>query len=191
LKKYRPKSVAAPYRETALFAKTSELGHDMPRQLVVIEHAANSKKDGTQVLGNSCHLSHTLDSNFLGSSVRRRDQDLNPNICSNRWAFAAQYQGAVQGDVGGEAPSGVLNPVVPMEDNGQPQLVSHSCSALEDWTWGHGRAQSKQVPKAPQDGERWEINEPTEVPQQRRFLYKWGEEAGSSSVFQRNRPAGK
>jgi hypothetical protein len=57
-----------------------------------------------------------------------------------------------------------------MEDNGQPQFVSHGRSALKDWTWGHGRGQNRQVPTAPQDGERWEINESTELPEERRFL---------------------
>jgi len=167
---------------------TYELGRNVPRQLVVIEHAANSKKDGTQVLGDPCHLSHTLDSNFLGSSVGRWNQDLNPNICANGWAFAAQNQGAVQRDVGGESPFGVLNSVVPMEDNGQPQLVSHGCSALEDWTWGHGRRQNKQDPTAPQDGERWKIGESREWWSGADFSTKDWTEAGSASRLQRRQP---
>jgi hypothetical protein len=64
----------------------------------------------------------------------------------------------------------VLHPVVPMEDNGQPQFVSHSSSALEDRTWGHGRRQNRQVPTPPQDGECWKINESREVVERRRFL---------------------
>jgi hypothetical protein len=142
----------------------------MARQVVVVEHAANPKKDGTQVVSYSGHFPHTLDSDFLGSLVRRRDQNLNSNIYANRGAPAAQNQRAVQGNIGGEAPFGVLHPVVPMEDNGQPQFVPHGSSPLEDWTWGHGRGQNKQGPAAPQDGKRWEIYESTEAPVQRRFL---------------------
>jgi len=138
------------------------LHQDMARQVVVVEHAANPEKDGARVISYPRHLTHTLDSNFLGGLVRRRDQDLNSDVCSDRRTPAAQNQRAVQRDVRGEAAFGVLHPVVPMEDNGQPQFVSHGSSALEDWTWGHGRRQNRQVPASQQDAERWEVYESTE-----------------------------
>jgi hypothetical protein len=155
-----------------LASPTGFLHQDMTRQVVVIEHAADPKKAGAQVFSHPRDLSHALDSDFLGSLVWRRDQNLNSDVRSSWWAPATQNQCTVQRDVGGEAPFGVLHPVVPMEDNGQPQFVSHGSSALEDWTWGrHGRSQNRQIPAWPQDAECWEIYEPTEVLAQRRLLY--------------------
>ena len=92
----------------------------MTSQLIVVEHAADPKKTGAQVVSYPRHLSLTLNSDFLATLVWRRNQNLNSNIRSYWRTPAAEDQCAVQCDVGGEAPFGVFHPVVPMEDDGQP-----------------------------------------------------------------------
>jgi hypothetical protein len=102
----------------------------MARQVVVIEHAADPKKAGAQVVSHPRDLTHTLDSDFLCRLFWRRDQDLNSNISSNRWAPAAQNQSTVQRNISGKAAPGLLGPVVPMKNHWQLQFVSHRRSAL-------------------------------------------------------------
>jgi hypothetical protein len=138
----------------------------MARQMVVIEHATDPKKAGAQMVSHPRHFPHTLNSNFFGSLIRRRDQNFNSNICSNRWASAAQNQCTIQRNIGGKAALSVVRAVIPVEDDWQSEFVSHRSPALEDWTWGHGRGQNRQVPAASQDAERWEINETTDGPAQ-------------------------
>jgi hypothetical protein len=87
--------------------------------LVVTENAANPEIARTRLFGHPGYLSHTLDPNFLGPLVWRRDQNLNSNISSNRWTPAAQNERTVQRDIGCEAAPGLLRPVVPVKNDWQ------------------------------------------------------------------------
>jgi hypothetical protein len=136
----------------------------MARQVVVIEHSADPKESGAQVVSHPRHLSHTLNPNFVDSLIWRRDQNFNSNIRSNRWASAGQNQCTIQRNIGGKAALSVVRPVIPVEDDWQSEFVSHGSPALEDWTWGHGRGQNRQVPAASQDAESWDMYETTEEP---------------------------
>jgi hypothetical protein len=151
--------------------------------VVVIEHAADPKKAGAQMVSYPRHLSHTLNANFLGSLIWRRDQNFNSNICSNRWASAAQNQSTIQRNIGGKATLSVVRPVIPVENDRQSEFVSHRSPALEDWTWGHGRGQNRQVPAASQDAESWDLYETTEEPARCLFPYRDCANLGTSTTY--------
>jgi hypothetical protein len=47
--------------------------------------------------------------------IRRGNQNLNSNICSNRGTFATENQCAVQRNIAGESPLRAFRAVIPME----------------------------------------------------------------------------
>jgi hypothetical protein len=173
--------------KAALFAERT-LQQDMAGQLVIIEHAADSEIAGSWLFRYAGHLTHAFDSNFFCTLARRWNQDFNSNICSNRWASAAENQRAVQCNISREAAIGLLRPVIPMEDHWQSQFVSHRSSTLDNEIWGHGSSQSRQPPDAQQDAERWECVGSAGSRRHFPFLYGSHELATSSATFQRTWP---
>jgi hypothetical protein len=103
--------------------------HDVTRK-VVVEHPVDSKISQSRLFPNARHLPQTLNSDFLGRMIRRRDQYLNSNVRSNWRTLAAENQRAIYCNVAGESALCVIRPVIPMEDDRESQSISHGISTL-------------------------------------------------------------
>ena len=101
----------------------------MTRKVVFVKETMNAKAAG--LFCDLYNFADTLDPQFLTALIWGGEQDFNPNICSNRRAFATEYEGSVQRNVVGEASLRVLPTIVPMEDNRESELVSNSGSTLQ------------------------------------------------------------
>jgi hypothetical protein len=106
----------------------TSVDHHLTGKMIVIEHSANSKK--TSFLNNACHLSDALNAQFRAAFIRRRNQDLDSNIRSDWRASSAEDQRSVESDVAGEPPLHLFSPIIPVEDDGESQLVPNFSSAL-------------------------------------------------------------
>jgi hypothetical protein len=100
-------------------------------EVIIVKNPMDAKCSATVMLQNASHLSNALDSEFFAALIRRLKQYLNPNIGSDRGAFAAQDQCAVEGHIRGEASLGVRSAIIPMKNDRQLKSISDCGSALQ------------------------------------------------------------
>ncbi len=96
--------------------------------MVVVKYSTNSETSGLFL--NPCYLADTLDSKLGATIIRSRDQNLDPDIRSQRWTSATENQGSIQSHVAGKTASCVLCSIVPMKDHRKFQLIANLHSVV-------------------------------------------------------------
>lgn len=106
------------------------------------------------MLNNPRNLTGAFNSDFFAGVIRCRKQDLDPNVRSDRWTSAAQYEGAVQRDIAGKPALRMFRPVAPVEDDWKPQLVSNRGPVLHRHLEGEAHCDGPRVisPRAVSQG---------------------------------------
>jgi hypothetical protein len=100
--------------------------------VIVTEDSMNPKICGSGLFPHPRHLSHTFDPNLFKSIMLRRwNHYFDSDIGSNWRAPAAEDQSAIQRNIAREPTFGVFPPVIPMENDGQSESVSHRGPAFE------------------------------------------------------------
>jgi hypothetical protein len=97
--------------------------------MVVVKHPMNA--EASSFLCNPCHFSNTLDVKLPAALMRRRDKQFNSDIRPDWWGLGTEDQSTIQSDVVREASLCVLHPIIPVENDGESELVSSSASALQ------------------------------------------------------------
>ena len=98
--------------------------------MIVVEVASNPKADKVSPVNDACHFPGALNSHLLSTRYRREQENLNQHICSNRRTHAAVNESSVKRNVGCKATAGALASLVPVEDDRELKLVSHSRSPV-------------------------------------------------------------
>ena len=111
--------------------------HDQARELIVAEKSMYSKTGGPWLFPHTCDFSHTLDPDLFSGLIRRRNQDFNSNINTDRWAGAAEYQRTVQRNVARKTALCVIVPVIPMKNDREPQFIAHCSPSFLAGFLGH------------------------------------------------------
>jgi hypothetical protein len=98
--------------------------------MVVVKKAANSEAATAVLADSACDLPGTLNSELLTTPIWRGNENLNSNITSDRWATCAVDERSVERNIACKATLRMLDTVIPVENDGEVQLVSHSGPAL-------------------------------------------------------------
>jgi hypothetical protein len=98
--------------------------------MVVVKKAANSEAVAAVLADSACDLPGTLNSELLTIRIWRGNENLNSNITSDRWATCAVNERSIERNIVCEATLRMIDTVIPVEDDGEVQLVSHSGPAL-------------------------------------------------------------
>jgi hypothetical protein len=95
--------------------------------VIVVKEAPNSEAATVALAHNSaCHLPNTLNSQLLTCLIWRGNEHLNANITSDRWAPCTGNKRSVERNIIGKATLCKLATIIPVEDYGEMQPVSHS-----------------------------------------------------------------
>jgi hypothetical protein len=98
--------------------------------VIVVKEAPNCEA-ATVVLAHysTCHLPDTLNSQLLTCLIWRGNEHLNANITSDGWAPCTANKRSVERNIIGKATLCKLATIIPVEDYGEMQPVSHSGAA--------------------------------------------------------------
>jgi hypothetical protein len=111
-----------------ILTSASKSSQNLAGEVFIFKHPMNSEASG--LLRYARNFTDTLDSQLFVATIWGWKQDLNPNVRSNWWAFAAEDQCPIQCDVVREPPFGTFCPVIPVENNWQAQSVSDGSPSL-------------------------------------------------------------
>jgi hypothetical protein len=100
----------------------------MTSEIFVVKPPVNAET--SSLFCNPRNFSDTLDVKFLSALIRRGDENLDSNVRSDWWGLGTEDQSTLQRNVVREAPFCVLHPIIPVENDGEFELVSNSASAL-------------------------------------------------------------
>ena len=98
--------------------------------MIVVEIASNPKAHKVSLVNDTCHFPGALNSHLLTTRNRREKENLNQHIRSYRRAHAAVNESSVKRNVGCKATAGALAAFIPVEDDRELKLVSHSSSPV-------------------------------------------------------------
>ena len=114
---------------------------DLPGQMIVIENPMDSKCAIAKLLHDARNLACAFDPQLFRAVIRGGNQYLDPNLRTNRWTCIAYDQSSIQRDIARKTSAHAFSTVIPMEDDGQLQLVADCHSTLypafEDWAEAH------------------------------------------------------
>jgi hypothetical protein len=96
--------------------------------MLVVKRSMNAEASG--FFCNPCHFADTLYAKFLSALIRRGDQNFNSNVRPDWWGLCTEDQSTIQRNVVREASLCVLGSVIPVENDGEFELVSNCASAL-------------------------------------------------------------
>ena len=94
--------------------------------MIVVEIASNPKAHKVSLVNDACHFPGAMNSHLLTTPNRRKKENLNQHIGSYRRAHTAVNERSVKCNVGCKATTGALATIVPVEDDREPEIVSHS-----------------------------------------------------------------
>jgi hypothetical protein len=94
--------------------------------MIVVEIASNPEAHKVSLVNDTCHFPGAMNSHLLTTPNRREKENLNQHIGSYRRTHAAVNERSVKRNVGCKATTGALATIVPVEDDREPEFVSHS-----------------------------------------------------------------
>jgi hypothetical protein len=103
---------------------------NVARELLVLKHAMKPECRVSRSFLGMDHCSRTADAQLLVFHFGRRQQDLDANLAPDRRTLAAQNQRSIERNIARESPRRMFDAVVPMEDDGEPELISNGGSPL-------------------------------------------------------------
>jgi hypothetical protein len=106
------------------------LHRNLPRRIIIVKPPTKAEATAPETILDPGYLTYALDSQLAAWLLRGREQNLDPNVRPDRWAFAAIDEGSAHRKIPGEPDIGVLRLITPVEDGGQAKFVTHSRSAL-------------------------------------------------------------
>jgi hypothetical protein len=98
--------------------------------MIVVESPLNSEPRRTALDQDACHPSNALNPQLFATCIRRAKENLDLNFRSDCWALVAVNERPIEGNIARKATRCVFDPIIPMENHGQVQLVSHRLSTL-------------------------------------------------------------
>lgn len=93
--------------------------------MVVVEIPLHAKGRKAVPARKPCHLPDALNAQLLTGRIRRRKQHLYLHLTSDRWATCTANERAVESNIASKAAIRVPGTVIPVEDDREPQPVSH------------------------------------------------------------------
>jgi hypothetical protein len=102
------------------------LAHD----IIVVKHSLNSKAAAIALAYRACHLPGTLNTQLFTAITWRGNKHLNADITSDGWAPRATDKRSIERNIISKATLRELAAVIPVENYGKLQLVSHSGPAF-------------------------------------------------------------
>jgi len=99
--------------------------------MIVIKKASNTETVTAAVTDSACHFPGTLNSQLLSADIWRRNENLNSNITSDRGANCALNERPIKRHIACEATRSMFATVIPVKNDGELELVSHSGPALK------------------------------------------------------------
>jgi len=98
--------------------------------MVVVKKTVNSEAAIAVLADSACNLPGALNSELLTTQIWRGNENLNSNITSDRWATCAVNKRSVERNITCKSALRMLGTIIPVEDDGKVQFVSHSGPAL-------------------------------------------------------------
>lgn len=98
--------------------------------MIVVKIASYPKAHVVPLVNDTGHFPGALNSHILTAHYRREKENLNQHIRSYRRAYAAVNKSSVKRHVGCKATAGALAAFIPVKDDGELKLVSHSRSPV-------------------------------------------------------------
>ena len=99
----------------------------MTNDVIVVKETPNSEAATIAFVNNSaCHLSYTLNAQLFTTLIWRGNEYLNANITSDWRAPCAENKRSVARNIMGKAALCKLAAVIPVENDREMQLISHS-----------------------------------------------------------------
>lgn len=102
----------------------------MRRNLFVVKKAPDAEGKSPELFGNPGDVSGTLEPYLLSELIGRGHKNLDGDVTADGRTNRALDQSAIQRNSAREAASGMLAPIVPVEDDGQAERITDCRSAL-------------------------------------------------------------
>jgi len=103
---------------------------DLLCEIFVIEVPDNPETGKTALIHNARHLPDAMNSHLIASLIGRGNKNLDPDLGSSGRKSLASDERSIERNIAGKATLRMIRAVVPVEDNGKAQLVSHSSPPL-------------------------------------------------------------
>jgi len=98
----------------------------MASNMSVVEAPCNPKTGKAILIHNVCYLCIALNSQLIDVLIWRAKKNLDMNSRPDCWTFGAANKRSVDRNVGCKAALRVLGTVIPMENDREAQLISHT-----------------------------------------------------------------
>jgi hypothetical protein len=103
----------------------------MSCKLLVFKDALETESMNSRPLRRVDYFSRTANMKLHIFRFGRRNQHFYADLSSDWGTIAAEDQSAVESDVAGKTSRGVFDPVIPMKDNWEPELISNRSPTLQ------------------------------------------------------------